>query len=238
MSQSLFPSIDISQEIIGSFSDVGSVYGLSVIKRKYSPSHTRAQSWARATALQLVEVSLWTLHSAQTCPPFSSMPLSNKWWILCAVLLSCLVRFGSCRKGKTNKTKFVCVYACGFFFKLALVSSQLVVVAIRPCFRRKFSSRTSCVKYDCAQGLYIFTFLYLSLKFYSCWNTAWMCWALMRVIVYSSTVLYYIHIFVKIATKNILEITRKCSNVLNRNNCHFFYCLYFYFYLLFCLRSF
>ncbi|XP_039883527.1 tissue factor pathway inhibitor a isoform X2 [Simochromis diagramma] len=26
------------------------------------------------------------------------MPLSNKWWILCAVLLSCLVRFGSCRK--------------------------------------------------------------------------------------------------------------------------------------------
>lgn len=175
MSQSLFPSIDISQEIIGSFSDVGSVYGLSVIKRKYSPSHTRAQSWARATALQLVEVSPWTLHSARTCPPFSSMPLSNKWWILCAVLLSCLVRFGSCRKGKTNKTKFVCVYACGFFFKLALVSSQLVFVAIRPCFRRKFSSRTSCVKYDYAQGLYIFTFLYLSLKFYSSWNTAWMC---------------------------------------------------------------
>ncbi|XP_042078439.1 tissue factor pathway inhibitor a isoform X2 [Haplochromis burtoni] len=26
------------------------------------------------------------------------MPLSNKWWILCAVLLSCLARFGSCRK--------------------------------------------------------------------------------------------------------------------------------------------
>lgn len=44
----------------------------------------------------------------------------------------------------------------------------------------------------------------------------------MRVIVYSSTVLSYIHIFVKIATKNILEITRKCSNVLNRNYCHFF----------------
>lgn len=44
----------------------------------------------------------------------------------------------------------------------------------------------------------------------------------MRVIVYSSTVPYYIHIFVKIATKNILEITRKCSNVLNRNYCHFF----------------
>lgn len=44
----------------------------------------------------------------------------------------------------------------------------------------------------------------------------------MRVIVYSSTVLSYINIFVKIATKNILEITRKCSNVLNRNYCHFF----------------
>ncbi|CAI5656754.1 unnamed protein product [Oreochromis niloticus] len=26
------------------------------------------------------------------------MPLSNKWWILCAVLLSCLTRLGSCRK--------------------------------------------------------------------------------------------------------------------------------------------
>lgn len=48
----------------------------------------------------------------------------------------------------------------------------------------------------------------------------------MRVIVYSSTVLYYIHIFVKIATKNILEITRKCSNVLNR-----IYCLFFIFFI-------
>lgn len=41
----------------------------------------------------------------------------------------------------------------------------------------------------------------------------------MRVIVYSSTVLSYIHIFVKIATKNILET------------------IVIFFYLLFCLRS-
>lgn len=75
---------------------------------------------------------------------------------------------------RIRQSLYVYMHA-GSFFKLALVSSQLVFVAIRPCFRRKFSSRTSCVKYDYAQGLYIFTFLYLSLKFYSCWNTAWMC---------------------------------------------------------------
>ncbi|XP_072254004.1 tissue factor pathway inhibitor a isoform X2 [Leuresthes tenuis] len=75
------------------------------IKRKYATEHRHTYTQTLADTLKLQPYNL----KFSSCPytsrgsaPYCGMSLT-KWWILCAVLLSCLSRPGSCRRNRDDK---------------------------------------------------------------------------------------------------------------------------------------